>query len=65
MFKLTLVVLAFIYYTTWLLLPVFNLDGACLLFPIPSKYAVLLPIILLLFGVLLVGTFIGVLLMGG
>ncbi|AQZ09925.1 YIL102C-A [Zygosaccharomyces parabailii] len=54
---------AFAYYTVWLLLPIFDLDRVIPLFPLPSVYAVYIPIILLLAGFTLVGTFLGCLLL--
>ncbi|GAV48163.1 hypothetical protein ZYGR_0I04600 [Zygosaccharomyces rouxii] len=54
---------AFIYYIIWLLLPVFELDGKTALFPLPSAYAVYLPIMLLIIGFTLIGTFLGSLLL--
>lgn len=54
---------AFIYYIIWLILPVFELDSKTVLFPLPSAYAVYLPIILLIIGFTLIGTFLGSLLL--
>ncbi|AET41522.1 uncharacterized protein Ecym_8237 [Eremothecium cymbalariae DBVPG len=63
MIKFTLLLSIYLYYVIWLLLPIFDLDGSLWLFPLPSKYAALLPIVLLLVGTLIVGTFLGVLLL--
>ncbi|CCE61923.1 hypothetical protein TPHA_0B02500 [Tetrapisispora phaffii CBS 4417] len=54
---------AFIYYLIWLVLPIFELDRKLYLFPLPSVYAVYLPILLLLLGVILVGSYMGYLLL--
>lgn len=61
--RFLLLTVAMAYYTVWLLLPVFELDGKMKLFPLPSIYAVYLPIGLLLVAFTMVGTFLGVLLL--
>lgn len=61
--RFLLLTLAVLYYTVWLLLPVFELEGKISLFPLPSIYAVYLPIVLLLIGFTTVGTFLGGLLL--
>lgn len=61
--RFILLIVLFIYYTLWLLLPIFDLEGRWALFPLPSIYAVYLPIVLLLIGFTIVGTFTGVLLL--
>ncbi|EDO18494.1 hypothetical protein Kpol_1032p91 [Vanderwaltozyma polyspora DSM 70294] len=53
---------AFLYYLIWLILPIFELDEALILFPLPSIYAVYIPIFLLLLGFALVGSYLGYLL---
>ncbi|CCD24469.1 uncharacterized protein NDAI_0D01550 [Naumovozyma dairenensis CBS 421] len=59
-FALILVIAAF--YTLWLFLPIFGWDGKIPFFPIPSDYAIYLPIFLLMTGFTLIGTFLGFLL---
>ncbi|CCH60667.1 hypothetical protein TBLA_0D01590 [Henningerozyma blattae CBS 6284] len=62
--RFVLLVILFIYYMTWLILPMFEFeDRIPYLFPIPSVYAIYLPIWLLLIGFTLVGTFLGFLLL--
>ncbi|QLG70538.1 hypothetical protein HG535_0A04780 [Zygotorulaspora mrakii] len=61
--RFALLTVAMLYYTVWLLLPVFELDNKLSMFPLPSIYAVYLPISLLLLGFAMVGTFLGVLLL--
>ena len=56
-------IILFIYYTIWLLLPIFDLENKWKIFPLPSIYAIYVPIILLLIGFTIVGTFVGVLLL--
>ncbi|ADJ41754.1 ACR063W-Ap [Eremothecium gossypii ATCC 10895] len=63
MLKFALLLGIFSYYTAWLLLPIFDLDGKLWLFPLPSLYAVLLPIVLLLCGAFIVGSSLGALLL--
>ncbi|SCV99515.1 LAFE_0A04852g1_1 [Lachancea fermentati] len=63
--KLIVLLILSCYYFIWLLLPIFDLDCELWLFPLPSSLAVILPIILLIIGTLLVGTFLGVLLLTG
>ncbi|QGN14289.1 hypothetical protein FIM1_946 [Kluyveromyces marxianus] len=53
---LWIVVGLFLYYCIWLLLPIFDLDQQFALFPLPSKYAVSIPIVLLLIATSIVGT---------
>lgn len=52
-----------IYYAVWLLLPVLELDGKLRAFPLPSIYAIYLPIVLLIIGFTIVGSFLGVMLL--
>lgn len=61
--RFVLHILAFIYYAVWLLLPIFDLEGRWAVFPFPSIYAVYIPIVLLLIGFTIIGTFVGVLLL--
>jgi len=56
-------IVLFIYYAIWLLLPIFDLEGQWKLFPLPSIYAIYIPIVLLLIGFTIVGTFVGLLLL--
>ncbi|CCC69743.1 hypothetical protein NCAS_0D01620 [Naumovozyma castellii] len=60
-----LLLLVVLYYTIWLLLPMFGWEDKVpiLLFPLPSVYAIYLPIFLLLLGTVLIGTFLGLLLL--
>lgn len=60
--RFILLTLLLLYYTIWLLLPVFDLDRKSVIFPLPSIYAVYLPIVLLIIGFTIVGTFLGVIL---
>ncbi|KAK5963118.1 uncharacterized protein PWA37_004821 [Arxiozyma heterogenica] len=53
--RLTMWILLYIYYAVWLLLPLFDLENKYWLFPLPSRYAIYLPIWLLLIGFTLVG----------
>lgn len=59
----TIVLALFVYYCVWLLLPIFDLDEQLFLFPLPSKYAVSLPIVLLLIAVSVVGASLSLLLL--
>lgn len=63
MIRFILLLTLFIYYVIWLLLPIFDLDGKLWLFMIPSKFAVLLPIMLVTGGFVIVGTFLSILLL--
>ncbi|CEP62057.1 uncharacterized protein LALA0_S04e06766g [Lachancea lanzarotensis] len=49
----------FIYYVIWLLLPIFDLENTILGFPLPSIYAAICPVVLLLVGVFCVVSFLG------
>lgn len=60
--RFAVLVIVFGYYLAWLLLPIFELEGKFWLFPLPSVYAVFLPIVLLMVGVFLVISFLGLLL---
>ncbi|CDO94714.1 unnamed protein product [Kluyveromyces dobzhanskii CBS 2104] len=61
--KTFFVILAlFIYYCVWILLPIFDLDRTLSIFPFTSKYAVSIPIVLLLLATSIVGTSLAVLL---
>ncbi|CCK70938.1 uncharacterized protein KNAG_0F02760 [Huiozyma naganishii CBS 8797] len=59
--RLTIWILLYLYYAVWLILPIFDLEGKYIIFPLPSRYAVFLPIWLLLIGFASVGTYLGVL----
>lgn len=61
--RFILLTVLFLYYAAWLLLPVFDLDGKLVIFPLPSIYAVYLPIGLLIVGFTIVGTFLGTILL--
>lgn len=58
--RLTIWVLLYIYYAIWLLLPLFDLENKYWLFPLPSRYAIYLPIWLLLIGFLMVGIYLSI-----
>ncbi|KAH3899375.1 uncharacterized protein SCDLUD_004818 [Saccharomycodes ludwigii] len=63
--KILIITAFFTYYLVWLFLPIFDLKSYHLvnsLFPIPSIYAVYLPIAIVLGGSLIVVTFLGYLL---
>ncbi|CUS23676.1 LAQU0S11e01772g1_1 [Lachancea quebecensis] len=60
--RFAILVILFTYYLVWLLLPIFELEDKVWLFPLPSKYAVILPILLVNVGVFLVVSFLGLLL---
>lgn len=60
--RFLLLTVLLIYYAVWLLLPVLELDGKLKAFPLPSVYAIYLPIILLMIGFTVVGTFLGIML---
>ncbi|CCF58327.1 hypothetical protein KAFR_0E01730 [Kazachstania africana CBS 2517] len=62
MCKFILLSAAAVYYFTWLLSQMFNFDNS-FLFPIPSEYAIFLPIFLLIIAFMLVGTLLGLLLL--
>ncbi|SCU93933.1 LAFA_0F18998g1_1 [Lachancea sp. 'fantastica'] len=49
----------FIYYVIWLLLPIFDLENVLLGFPLPSIYAAICPVVLLLIGIFCVVSFLG------
>ncbi|SCU88075.1 LADA_0E08042g1_1 [Lachancea dasiensis] len=51
----------FVYYLIWLLLPIFELENKFIVFPLPSIYATICPILLLLFGLFLEVSFLGIL----
>ncbi|KAL3231196.1 Uncharacterized protein RNJ44_00835 [Nakaseomyces bracarensis] len=56
----------FVYYIAWLLLPLLELEGQWpWLFPLPSQYAIYLPIFLLLVGFTIVGTYLSYILLKG
>ncbi|SCV05531.1 LANO_0H09538g1_1 [Lachancea nothofagi CBS 11611] len=59
--RFALLTLLFVYYLVWLLLPIFQLENTIVGFPLPSIYAVILPILLLLAGLFLVVSFLGML----
>lgn len=61
--RFILLTVLLVYYATWLLLPVFDLDQKLIIFPIPSIYAVYLPIVLLIIGFMIVGSFLGAMLL--
>lgn len=57
-------VLFFVYYTVWLLLPLLDLEGKWpWLFPLPSQYAIYLPIVLLFVGFTIIGTYLSYILL--
>lgn len=61
--RFLLLTVVLVYYAVWLLLPVLELDGKLKAFPLPSIYAVFLPIALLIIGFTIVGSFLGVMLL--
>ena len=63
--RFALLIIFFIYYVVWAILPIFEQEGKWIIFPLPSIYAVYLPIVLLLGGFTIVGTFLGVLMLRG
>ena len=53
--RLTVWILLYIYYAAWLLLPLFELENKYWIFPLPSRYAIYIPIWLVLIGFTSVG----------
>lgn len=62
MYRVVLLTLLFTYYTVWLVLPAFDAKWIQWAFPWPSEWAIMIPIVLLLIGFGIVGTFGGILL---
>ncbi|SCU86817.1 LAME_0D07778g1_1 [Lachancea meyersii CBS 8951] len=59
--RFVLVTGVFLYYLAWLLLPIFDIENTLPGFPLPSIYAVICPVVLLLTGLFCVVSFLGIL----
>lgn len=53
--RLTIWIILYLYYIIWLCLPLFDYENKLFFFPLPSKYAIFIPVYLLLIGFILCG----------